>query len=145
MSETIVLSPGRYAVTIETPLVSAFGDGLRERLTSAHGWLTANGGTVESYSPTPNGYFVIFALPREARWEFDFGEDPERIPDAVKDRQSFAAARPPTAFEAAAETARPVVETAETVVRAGVDLASGGVGGVGKALFLLWLLTRLGK
>ena len=144
MADPIILSPGRYAVTIETPFMSAFGDGLRERLTSAHGWLTANGGTIETYSPTPDGYFVIFALPNQARWEFDFGEDPQRIPEEVKDRAAFLA-RNPTAFEEAAESVRPAVETVETVVRAGVDLASEGVSGVGKALFLLWLLTRLGK
>lgn len=145
MTDAIVLSPGRYAVTIETPLFSVFGDGLRERLTNAHGWLTANGGTVESYSPTPEGYFVIFALPKQATWEFDFGEDPERIPDSVKDRQMFTAAKEPTAFEAAAESVRPAVEVAETAVRAGVDMAKEGFGGVAKGLFLLWLLSRLGK
>jgi hypothetical protein len=90
----IVLSPGRYAVHYEVPVINLLGPSLEEAAAKAKAWVDQNGGTIEHVERTSreglSGIFAILNMPKESRWEFDFAE-PRRIKKAetVTDFGSF--------------------------------------------------------
>lgn len=90
----IVLSPGRYAVHYEVPVINLLGPSLEEAAARAKAWVDENGGTIEHVERTSreglSGIFAILNMPKESRWDFDFAE-PRRIKKAetVTDFASF--------------------------------------------------------
>lgn len=128
----LVMSPGRYGLTIGSPWFSLPGDSLKERVAKAYAWAKANGATIERHELVPpSSVFLVLVLPRQARWDFDFGE-PKRLKATEK-----------TSRDASGAQARDdaIYQTA----KAARDAVSFSLGGVGIAVALILLAASMAR